>query len=146
MTKQQVFKGALVSGMAFTALMAATMVLWRRIIWGDLYAAEGFFGFDEPSAALVAFGLGTYFLVGMFFAMLYGHLRAAAGSVSTVRTGVMFGVIYWLSANLDYVGRVPLESPGLFLLLEGVGDAVVFGLFALVLQRVFRSEGRVAAA
>lgn len=145
MTKQQVFRGALISGAAFMVLMAITLILWRRVIWGDLYIEQEFFGFDAPSPVLLVLGLATYFLTGLFFAMLYGHLRAASPNVSTIRIAFMFGVIYWLSANLGYVGRVPLDSPGLFLLLEGISDAFVFGAFSLVLARVFKNSSEATA-
>ena len=121
-------------------LMAAALILWRRVIFGDVYIAEAFFGFNTPSSFLLISGLGTYFLVGTAFSMLYGHMQAVSGSVSTLRVAVMFGAIYWLSANLGYIGRVPLDNPGLFLLLEAVSDAIVFGLFALVLERVFTAS------
>ena len=49
------------------------------MLWGDVYLEEGFFGFTEPSRFLLVAGLGTYFLVGAVFAMLYGHIRAVAG-------------------------------------------------------------------
>ena len=146
MTKQRVFLGALISGAAFMVIMAVALILWRRLLWADVYINQGFFGFDSPSLLLLLSGLGTYFLVGTLFAMLYGHMRAVSQNVSTVRTAFMFGAIYWVSANLGYIGRVPLDNPGLFLLLEGVSDAVVFGLFALVLARVFKTESRTTEA
>ena len=145
MSKQQVFRGALIAGIVFTLLMAVVLIVWRRMLWGDVYIEQGFFGFTEPSRFLLIAGLGTYFLTGTFFAMLYGHIRAVAGSVSTLRIAMMFAVIYWVSANLGYIGRVPLDNPGLFLLLEGVSDVIVFGAFALVLKVVFRSTPDAAA-
>lgn len=137
MGKQKVFKGALVAGLVFMVLMAIVLIVWRRMLSGDVYLEEGFFGFTEPSRFLLVVGLGTYFLVGALFAMLYGHIRAVTGQVSTLRIAAMFPIIYWGSANLGYVGSVPMENPGLFLVLEGVSDVVVF---ALVPKAVFSPQ------
>lgn len=140
MSKQEVFKGSVIAGLVFMVLMAAGLIVWRRMLWGDVYLEEGFFGFTEPSRFLLVVGLGTYFLVGALFAMLYGHIRAVAGQVSTLRIAAMFAMIYWVCANLGYIGRVPMENPGLFLVLEGVSDVVVFALFAPVLKAVFSPQ------
>ncbi|MEM7337792.1 MAG: hypothetical protein AAF467_04030 [Actinomycetota bacterium] len=138
MTRRFVFTRALAAAAAFMVIQAVLAAIWRRALLPDVYEGRGFYDFTEPTLLLVLGGLASYFLTGLIVAMLYGHLKAVAlGGFSTARFLFLMGALYWVLHDFSYIGRQEMDGPALYLLLEAVLAAAIFGLFSQVLPRLF---------
>lgn len=139
MDTRTVAKGSVLGAFAYMAIYAIVAGVWRRVILSDTYESNGFFDFNDPTAGIIVGGLASYLLTGLFLSMVYGHLRAVTGHPPSMRIFFVLGALFWVASDFGYISRHEMDKPALFLGLETVLVAVVFGIFSQVLPRIFRA-------
>lgn len=132
----------ILGGLGFMVAQALVAIIWRRVIFGDLYLAERFYDVTEPTLGLFLHGLSFYFLTGALLTMLFVHMSSgrADGSANPVRYAIVTGILYWLIHDYSYIGRKEIPNQLLYLGLEAVLVIVLFIVYALVLRWLFKSS------
>lgn len=137
------FRKQVLSAALYPAIVFPLAIVWHLMLFPDAYRAFGYFE-GEPD---IAIGLASMIVQGVILAAIYPMFRPAqTGFARAFTFSGMLGVFFWTCHVLGLVAKHDVPRAGAFILMESIYLGLQFGLFAIVLCAVFRTDARSAPA
>ena len=124
----------LLGTLAYTAVTFPWAVVWHVVLFENLYLGFGYFG-GEPHFLL---GFLSILVQGALLSLLYPLVSlAGTGARRGLKFAGLVGLFFWTSHVLAFVAKQVPPQAGLFVLMESGYLAVQFGVFGLLISRIY---------
>lgn len=134
MHKRSVALGAL----AYTAVTFPIALIWHLVLFKKQFAAFGYFA-GEPNIAL---GFVSILIQGVVLSILYPLVTLAGTPVMRgLKFAAIIGIFFWTSHVLALVAKQNVPGAPLFVMMETGYLAVQFGVFGILIARIYQSAG-----
>ena len=121
---------------AYTVCTFAMAIIWHVVIFEQQYRAFGYIE-DEPNFVL---GFSTILLQGLVLSFLYPLVRLRGSAVTRgLKFATLIGAFFWTSHVLAFVAKQTVPDTMSFVLMETLYLALQFGVFGLLIGRIYRA-------
>jgi hypothetical protein len=128
-------KPVLLGTAAYTLVTFPIAVLWHVVLFADMY---GSFAYIEGEPKFLV-GFATILLQGFILSWLYPRVAfSGSASVRGLKFATAVGLFFWTSHVLAFVAKNQMTSYGLFITMESIYLAIQFGVFGLLIGRIYR--------
>jgi hypothetical protein len=119
----------------YTVIVFPLALAWHLGLFKERYQAFGYFE-GKPNVAL---GLATVLVQGVALALIYPRFHTgSAGFVRAFQFAGLMGLFFWTSHVLALVAKQNVPDATGFIVMETGYLFAQFGLFAVLLGRVYR--------
>ncbi len=121
---------------AYAGVTFPLAVVWHVGLFRGLYDSFGYFS-GEPKFLV---GLLTILIQGALLSALYPRVKlAGGGAVRGLKFAVIIGGFFWTSHVLAFVAKQATGEVALFIGMETAYLILQFGIFGLLVSRIYRS-------
>jgi hypothetical protein len=127
----------LLSAFGYIAIVFPLAFVWHLVLFPERYENFGYFS-GEPN---ILIGFASIIIQGFVLAIIYPlfHTKQIGLSRAFQFAGFI-GLFFWTSHVLALVAKQNVPNAGAFIVMETVYLVLQFGLFALLLGVIYRSD------
>ena len=130
-------KLTLLGTLAYTLVTFPLAVIWHVVLFEDKYHSFGYFE-GEPSFIL---GLLTIIIQGFVLSFLYPYVKfRGQGFNRGLKYSLLIGVYFWTSHVLAFVAKQVVDSSVLFVVMESFYLLIQFGVYGLLIGKIYRKS------
>ena len=127
-------KSILLGGLAYLLVTFPLAVVWHIVLFEATYVELGYFT-GEPSFLL---GFLAILSQGLLLSAGFGLVRLEGSpTVRGLKFALLTGVFFWTSHVLAYAAKNPASAQPLFFLMETPYLGLQFGLYGLLIGRIY---------
>lgn len=123
----------LLATIGYTVGTFALAIVWHIVLFEEIYLQFGYIE-SEPSFAL---GFSTILIQGIVLSCFYDFLRRKIDLPAFKYVTVM-GVFFWTSHVVAFIAKQDVGSPAHFAGMETVYLVLQFGLYGLIIKKLYR--------
>ncbi len=122
---------------AYTIGTFSLAVIWHVLLFESRYRSFGYFE-GEPSFVI---GFLTILIQGVVLSALFPMVNlSGTGTVRGIKFSLVIGLFFWTSHVLAFVAKQTIQDVGLFIAMETFYLALQFGLFGVLIGKIYRKE------
>ena len=122
---------------AYTVVTFTIAVVWHVVIFESQYLTFGYFN-GQPNFLL---GFFTILLQGILLSILYPIVKLSGTDIARgMKFALLIGLFFWTSHVLAFLAKQDVNGSMMFAGMETLYLAVQFGLFGLLISRVYPTQ------
>lgn len=122
---------------AYTVVTFTIAVVWHVVIFENQYVTFGYFK-GEPNFLL---GFITILLQGILLSILYPMVKLSGTDVARgMKFALLIGIFFWTSHVLAFLAKQDVNGALMFAAMETLYLALQFGIFGLLISRIYPSQ------